>query len=856
MKKNMNKTTGIFTICSITAFLFSLLLCFSCNNNLSDQLQTQSIPEGKARLIINAGDVTASRSINPDSDEEILKQLSGFNLSGTGRNAGNQTIYLNSSNGGNITAGNITALYNKQILLDAGTWSFTLTAKLGTTDYISTISDVVIEAGKDNSVSFNLEPEDSDKDYGGLDVKLYFDKTNVSKVVINLYKTDNDDDDTNDVPITDDYTPKTITNSSISWDGSSQTFFVSYTRAINFFSSKIQAGEYRLVFDFYCENQILNSIPYIVHIAEGVTTTFVDTVDINDVFTITYIGNSVTPTAYIANGQTLVPKFTRKSEDIVLPRYNRQDRIFEGWYDSDGNIITGISHNSNKNHTITAHWRDLSNNEMVNIYVNPSATGHYGFSEEFGLESLEASMETISRVHAHTQSHDWITNIKGTLTGGHLITTSINASNVNQYAKSITLNGTSESEGGVPADILNGDFISDTENGAVLSLQLQVPVTLKNLKITGGKNSNSGDIKGGGIYIGSDATLILDDGALITGNTAETGAGIYCDGTLKIKGSAVVQATGSDANDIYLPEGKKILIAGELTGTAEKIAVITPAVYSTDTVVLEAETGSGLTLTPEIVKKFAVTPQVTGEAPNEITIPWIIDASGRLYKASVGDLLLSDGRFIAYDENRTSFASELAGGKIPVGVVYDVDENGSPKGILGIKNSGSTSYYWAKKDSTGYNTNFTALQVSSSSSAPEDGIPYFQYNDQYGTTKYMTGDFNGSDNWSIICNMDTAGTASNEAIAENYPAFSYVVNYGSTAGLTGTIFETGWYMPSVGELFYISNNKTKINKILNLLDMANAFGTYYQSYWTSSQSSDDKLAVCISFESSDYFAFS
>ena len=120
----------------------------------------------------------------------------------------------------------------------------------------------------------------------------------------------------------------------------------------------------------------------------------------------------------------------------------------------------------------------------------------------------------------------------------------------------------------------------------------------------------------------------------------------------------------------------------------------------------------------------------------------------------------------------------------------------------------------------------------------------------------MTGDFDGSDNWSIICDTDTAGTASYEAIAENYPAFSYVVNYGSTAGLTGTIFETGWYMPSVGELFYISNNKTKINKILSLLDMANAFGTYYQSYWTSSQSSDDKLAVCISFESSDYFAFS
>ena len=37
-------------------------------------------------------------------------------------------------------------------------------------------------------------------------------------------------------------------------------------------------------------NQILNSIPYIVHIADGVATTYEQTIDLNEIFTITYKG--------------------------------------------------------------------------------------------------------------------------------------------------------------------------------------------------------------------------------------------------------------------------------------------------------------------------------------------------------------------------------------------------------------------------------------------------------------------------------------------------------------------------------------------------------------------------------------
>lgn len=609
--KNTNYWKTIILALSIISFI-------SCSN-LFNNVETNN--QNKAYLVINSVELNNSRSINPPSDEEILNSFTSISLSGSGKDSSNKTLSLS-----NINAENLKELYKKQILLDEGTWTFTLTAKLGSIDFTSIAkgsdgnTSISIESGKANSISFNLEPKDTAKGYGGLSVKINFDKKNVSKVKISLYKTDNDDDDTND----EVKESKEVT--SFSWDSKAQNYYVSYSRAITNTSSKIEAGEYRLVFDFYNDNTCLNSIPYIVHIAEGVTTTYQQTVDINEVFTITYKGIDVSPTAYIAAGQTKVTKYSRKSEDIILPRYNRQDRLFKGWYDEEGNIITKIPHNANRNYTVTCQWEDLQTGDPVIIYVNPEAEAHYGFSEEYGLENLEAAMETIERANCMNQKHDWIIKIKGELSGTHVITTDV--SNVKANVNSITLEGSTESGAGQtePQDCLKGGITTATENGAVLSVQIPIPVIIKNLKIIGGNNSNTGDIKGGGIYIAEGSTVTLDDGALITGNSAATGAGIYNEGILKIKGSALVQANGTDVNDIYLSENNKLIIAGELTNTADTIATITPATYSTDTTVLEAESGSEVTLTSAIADKFDVTPSESG---NETTY-WKLAEDGKL----------------------------------------------------------------------------------------------------------------------------------------------------------------------------------------------------------------------------------
>ncbi len=185
---------------------------------------------------------------------------------------------------------------------------------------------------------------------------------------------------------------------------------------------------------------------------------------------------------------------------------------------------------------------------------------------------------------------------------------------------------------------------------------------------------------------------------------------------------------------------------------------------------------------------------------------------------SVGDVLLNTGTIIPHANVNTMTADQKAAA---VGVLYALDENGTPRGWLGLYNSaGGTNwgtYAWAKADSTGFNTKFEDIictpSVTGSGAA---------------STATFTGDTDGSNNWTEICTVDSTGTL--EA-ARNYPAFNYVNNYVSTFNLTGS-YATGWYMPSLAELCYIYRNKDRLNEALNTLGGIQLDEDYY---WSSSQ---------------------
>ena len=180
---------------------------------------------------------------------------------------------------------------------------------------------------------------------------------------------------------------------------------------------------------------------------------------------------------------------------------------------------------------------------------------------------------------------------------------------------------------------------------------------------------------------------------------------------------------------------------------------------------------------------------------------------------SVGDVLLNDGTTVRYDADNLTFTDEQK--SKAVGVLYYINEYGVPSGWLGIyNNSGS----WAKKDSTGYDTEFNDIICTPSTTT--------------ANAAKFTGDTDGSDNWAYICSIDPEGTAD---AAENYPAFNYVNNYASRFGLTGD-YAAGWYMPSIAELCDISRSRGILNSVLEAIGGTKLNGIYY---WSSSQVDGD-----------------
>ena len=325
---------------------------------------------------------------------------------------------------------------------------------------------------------------------------------------------------------------------------------------------------------------------------------------------------------------------------------------------------------------------------------------------------------------------------------------------------------------------------------------------------------------GGGVCLqasGSKLASFTMTGGTISGNTSGTsGNGIGFLGSLD-DGKTGTISLGADAiitdNDIYLPSNITITIVEPMTGglTPSIRATITPAEYKANQPILNND---GVSLEYEY-DYFAVTPQSDGT----ITTNWFIDASGKLYKYSVGDLLLTDGTFVYYDENHTFSEDEVSAA---VGLVYDLDEDGLPKGIIGLKNSMSYNGLttWAPQSSTGYNIKFEEIICT-----PSDT----------GGNITFEGDTDGSDNWDYICEIDQAGSA---YPATNYPAFNYALNYAETAGLTHSDYDSGWYMPSAAEMYDISMNLTTINSVLTKIKdinsaSANTLSGYY--FWTSSQ---------------------
>ena len=372
------------------------------------------------------------------------------------------------------------------------------------------------------------------------------------------------------------------------------------------------------------------------------------------------------------------------------------------------------------------------------------------------------------------------------------------------------------------------------------------------LKISGGTIAYNACVNNGGaiVYSQSNTTFFEISGGTIEHNVAgNKGGAIYISSgntsMLTLSGNPSIPAETDGSNDIFVKTDSyshypKITIGGAINNAFT--ARITYGYY--DTRMKPLVLGTDVTdtdLATECEKFDFPSAPLTGNsgAGEEITIDakWYIDDTGamvrynKLAPDAMYDIVLNDGTAITgkYVSKMTDAEKAKA-----IAVIYyagGIDAINLGRRLLGVglKFSDYSEYLEWRKNYLSFGTGETIEKI---------------YSDSLGATG---SDTDGSDNWKIICEADSEGTSNP---SEYYPAFNWVNNYVSkVTNLTGTAYETGWYIPSLMELRYLIdeinglNTVNEINSILNKLGASKIDIDSNKKYWTSSLDSTKHTAL-------------
>ncbi|MBQ6780341.1 MAG: hypothetical protein IJP62_03820 [Treponema sp.] len=188
------------------------------------------------------------------------------------------------------------------------------------------------------------------------------------------------------------------------------------------------------------------------------------------------------------------------------------------------------------------------------IYVSESGTTENdGLSAEKPVPSIEMAIEKINYYanELNNTGFDWKIKVTGILPESQTIEASMLPVN------SLTVVGET------------GGTIDGNNSDSALTINVTVPVTIKNLTIKNGAGSTD---TGGGITISENSTVTIEDGVSIESNTSEQyGGGIHNKGTLTINGGEIKNNTADYyGGGIFNDRGGNIYICGStvITGNS------------------------------------------------------------------------------------------------------------------------------------------------------------------------------------------------------------------------------------------------------------------------------------------------
>ena len=516
---------------------------FSCTNILQ---QINNNPEkksadGETYIVLNTSvkktTTKVSRDIDADKNDLKVENLVNFVLSGKETDSDTSTIKTLAE------AETLSELQSQKIKITPGVWTFKLAAELNGIIFSGETEGKEIKAGLENTVKFVLT---SEVKYGGLEITIEW-TNKADKVVATL--------------LTKDRTEEVATETFEDFEEDSST--VTFSRDIKKADEQINSGTYYLKFEFYNETTttLFDTYESYVNIADGLITRANLAIALDETFDIIYELNG--ENVSLAEGQVQPLKYSRKSTELTLPQMKRPGYFWGGWYEEEdfsGEPVTAIPAETGVQKTYYAKW----NNPV--LYVSGTGDDPTGDGTENNpFESIDKACETI--IATGDPEMEWVIYIMGDVTGPHSSTKKAGerSSAANDYgrsvlpetltlshAKSILLMGFNElDENDIPKDKINRGLASTSTNydtGTALGISTEVPVTIKNLLITGGRtattNGNSNNdtffTYGGGIHVKAGSTVILDDGTLIEKNKARYGGGVYNAGTLYLIGTACI----------------------------------------------------------------------------------------------------------------------------------------------------------------------------------------------------------------------------------------------------------------------------------------------------------------------------
>lgn len=317
-------------------------------------------------------------------------------------------------------------------------------------------------------------------------------------------------------------------------------------QAVTYTQSNVTGGNYFLKFEFTqaLKSDVTDVYQELVQVAPHLTSSATrELAALNSYYQVTLN----------ADGGTLpsTPSSFSRYEDVLLPTPTKEGYIFGGWYD-EGNFnktpVKTLPKGTDRDHNLTARW-------VQEVYVSAGGNdSNFGVSSS-PFKSLQAAVNAIAAANDGASSYTIkvMDNVDDSSSSSY--DTRNNSALIN-IAPTKALNITIKSSADNTQRTINAGRDA-SKTGRVMYVGTNATVTIQNLVLTGGNIAESG----GGVFVGG-GNFIINGGEISNNTSTISGGGVYVsdqatnqvevtiNGT-KINQNSIVYTNNPSTNVIY-----------------------------------------------------------------------------------------------------------------------------------------------------------------------------------------------------------------------------------------------------------------------------------------------------------------